>query len=577
MAETRMILKGGEQEIDLLEKATSYYNSILPKYWEKKENNTIDLILRHPQKEDGFSLPDKEEYEIDDILKTLEKHRQRQYNKQKDYSNPQYKDEFWSAYADYVAKRDSEIIINSKKENDMENITPKQEQNTNMIGGTIREIAGKSLSDKNYLYLFDEGTKNTIDAYLKTKPNIEPIKLTPQDNLALAERWQQEINNPTEMSKGMTINQIAEKEANYHSLYNHGIKQTQNLHNMNNTQEINKEKINSFVNDVIFTQKNETEQEHTERYTQKWNELSGDEKAYVKEKGADIAVSSIGEAYYEDIFMPREKENEIIADFNSKIEKLSAEEVVTKKHNEPRKEFDIIEHLNNQMKYLGFGDNHKEEIQKGIDSNDKSFQIKTTSDRVMEGNQVDFAVNFNQSEKGGVFLNSFDARLITQDGEERSHNFKLNFTAKEAINLLEGRAVKTEFTNSKTNEPFEAFVRLKFNEPKNEYDNYKLEFHKANEIDTAKIVELSGLKFEKPEYKDFVVKSLEKGNITNVKFTHEGNEIEGKAVLNPQYKNLNLYDKDMNRLNTNKPLQGLEQDNSHEKNNVRQQNISRSI
>lgn len=46
-------------------------------------------------------------------------------------------------------------------------------------------------------------------------------------------------------------------------------------------------------------------------------------------------------------------------------------------------------------------------------------------------------------------------------------------------------------------------------------------------------------------------------------------------MLNPQYKNLNLYDKDMNELNTNKPLQGLEQDNSHEKNNVRQQNISR--
>lgn len=97
-----------------------------------------------------------------------------------------------------------------------------EQENSQMIGGTILEIAGKSLSDKNYLYLFDEGTKNTIDAYLKTKPNIEPIKLTPQDNLALAERWQQEINNPTEMSKGMTIDQIAEKEANYHSLYNHG-------------------------------------------------------------------------------------------------------------------------------------------------------------------------------------------------------------------------------------------------------------------------------------------------------------------------------------------------------------------
>ena len=42
------------------------------------------------------------------------------------------------------------------------------------------------------------------------------------------------------------INQIAEKEANYHSLYNHGIKQNQNLQNMDNTQEINKEKMNSM-------------------------------------------------------------------------------------------------------------------------------------------------------------------------------------------------------------------------------------------------------------------------------------------------------------------------------------------
>jgi hypothetical protein len=51
--------------------------------------------------------------------------------------------------------------------------------------------------------------------------------------------------------------------------------------------------------------------------------------------------------------------------------------------------------------------------------------------------------------------------------------------------------------------------------------------------------------------------------------------VEGKAVLNPQYKNLNLYDKDMNRINTNKPLEGLEQENKHEKNNVKEQSIKR--
>ena len=37
-----------------------------------------------------------------------------------------------------------------------------------------------------------------------------------------------------------------------------------------------------------------------------------------------------------------------------------------------------------------------------------------------------------------------------------------------------------------------------------------------------------------------------------------------------------LYDSDMNRINTNKPLEGLiEQDNKHEKNNVKEQSIKR--
>lgn len=155
----------------------------------------------------------------------------------------------------------------------MENITPKQEQNTNMIGGKIREISGKSLADKNYLYLFDEGIKNTIEAYLKTKPNLEPIQLTPQDNLALAERWQQEIKQPSEMSKGMTINQIAEKEANYHSLYNHGIKQTQNLQSMETLTP--REKVQELFNEIKET-------------------FSPIEKAYFQRKLADTDNIIIG-------------------------------------------------------------------------------------------------------------------------------------------------------------------------------------------------------------------------------------------------------------------------------------------
>ena len=59
-------------------------------------------------------------------------------------------------------------------------------------------------------------------------------------------------------------------------------------------------------------------------------------------------------------------------------------------------------------------------------------------------------------------------------------------------------------------------------------------------METDKIVEKSNLIFDKPEYKDNIIKSLEKGNIVKVKFSHEDQLMEGKAILNPQYKSLNL-------------------------------------
>ena len=235
-----------------------------------------------------------------------------------------------------------------------------------------------------------------------------------------------------------------------------------------------------------------------------------------------------------------------------------------------------LDYLKNQLKYLGFGESNKlhQDLEKGINSNEKTFKIQTQSDRAMQGNEVNFTLNFNKSEKGGVFLNSFNATLKNEIGEEKTHNFGVNhFTAKEAVNLLEGRSVKTEF---KENEP--VFVKLNFAEEKNEYGNFKFQTYnqQAYGVDTAKIVEKSGLIFDKPEHKDNAVKSLEKGNIVKVKFNLDNKITEGNAVLNPQYKTLNLYDKEMNRLNTNKPIQGLDTQ-QQEKNNIRQQNISRSL
>ena len=247
-----------------------------------------------------------------------------------------------------------------------------------------------------------------------------------------------------------------------------------------------------------------------------------------------------------------------------------------------KKEFNQVDYLQNQLKYLGFGEGDKlhKDLETGINSTENVFEIKTSSDKASPGNKVDFTLKFNKTESGGVFLNSYQAVLNNDKGEEISQSFAVNrentFTAKEAVNLLEGRTVKIEFTNPKTEQLEPAFVKLNFAEPKTEKGNYNFQnFYKNYGVDTDQIVEKSNLIFDKPEYKESTIKSLEKGNVVKVKFELGDNVVEGKAVLNPQYKNLSIYDQDMNRINTNKPLEGLENDKKHDKGNVKEQSIKR--
>ena len=339
--------------------------------------------------------------------------------------------------------------------------------------------------------------------------------------------------------------------------------------------ETQQENVQNFIGKMVFSDHGKTQTELDKERLQEYKNLTPEEKNMVKEMGVREAINLIEEVGEKTI------SQEGIKKTQEHFERIinEAEKEQTTKQEEKIKspiESTQLDYLKNQLKYLGFGESNKlhQDLEKGINSNEKTFKIQTQSDRAMQGNEVKFTLNFNKSEKGGVFLNSFNATLKNEIGEERTHNFGVNhFTAKEAVNLLEGRSVKTEF---KENEP--VFVKLNFAEEKNEYGNFKFQTYnqQAYGVDTAKIVEKSGLIFDKPEHKDNTVKSLEKGNIVKVKFNLDNKITEGNAVLNPQYKTLNLYDKEMNRLNTNKPIQGLDTQ-QQEKNNIRQQNISRSL
>ena len=381
------------------------------------------------------------------------------------------------------------------------------------------------------------------------------------------------LKNDFEKLKSLQIDNIFEKNINLDEFKENLVNKikSQNLE----VKETQQENVQNFIGKMVFSDHGKTQTELDKKRLQEYKNLTPEEKNMVKEMGVREAINLIEEVGEKTISQEGIKKTQ---EHFERIINEAEKEQTTKQEEKIKSPIESaqLDYLKNQLKYLGFGESNKlhQDLEKGINSNEKTFKIQTQSDRAMQGNEVNFTLNFNKSEKGGVFLNSFNATLKNEIEEERTHNFGVNhFTAKEAVNLLEGRSVKTEF---KENEP--VFVKLNFAEEKNEYGNFKFQTYnqQAYGVDTAKIVEKSGLIFDKPEHKDNAVKSLEKGNIVKVKFNLDNKITEGNAVLNPQYKTLNLYDKEMNRLNTNKPIQGLDTQ-QQEKNNIRQQNISRSL
>lgn len=253
------------------------------------------------------------------------------------------------------------------------------------------------------------------------------------------------------------------------------------------------------------------------------------------------------------------------------------------------KQFTQLNYLKNQVKYLGMGESEKlhKDLENAILSPEKDVNVPVeynNPDKLMKGNTISFNLHIGKGEQGGIFLNSYTANLTMKNGEERTQSFKVqkenNITAKEAINLLEGRAVKIEHdkVDKETGEisRTESFIKLKLKDEKTEYGNYKYEwYNKGYGVDVDDIMKKSNLVFADDTQRERTKKHLEKGNITEVSFVHDKKEIKGFAVLNPQYKQLNLYDNGMNRLNTNKPIQKPEVENNQKNEIVKEQQISR--
>ncbi|MEB2782194.1 hypothetical protein U3A58_17510 [Algoriphagus sp. C2-6-M1] len=205
-----------------------------------------------------------------------------------------------------------------------------------------------------------------------------------------------------------------------------------------------------------------------------------------------------------------------------------------------------IQELQERLKYSGFGETLNKELEKQIKAKKSDFELNMTKE--LGDKKLEYGLHFRKSDEGRYYYNGFDAKLSTPEGKEQSQRFYHNqgVSAKEAFNLLEGRAVFKSMFN-KEGERYNAWLQLdlgskdeKGQHPVTQYhQNYGFKLEDA--VEKLLLTDMQGV-----DQRDLLHYSLKKGNIHQVGL--EGRD--GKFLLeaNPKYKTLNVYDTTGKRL-----------------------------
>ena len=210
-----------------------------------------------------------------------------------------------------------------------------------------------------------------------------------------------------------------------------------------------------------------------------------------------------------------------------------------------------LDYLQNNVKYMGFGDKQNEELANHLKEGKESFQMVYKVD--INKKPFEATLNFRKSDSSDMyFFNNYNASLEKTNGEKVEQQFYLNkgkgITAKEAYNLLEGRAVYKELTN-KAGEPYKAWVQLDF-EKKDKNENFEVkQFHENFGFNLkAAVAKYALAELDGGEKEKALIQSLQKGNIQSIAIEKDGGTHKMFVEANPQYKSVHLYDGQMKRV-----------------------------
>lgn len=209
--------------------------------------------------------------------------------------------------------------------------------------------------------------------------------------------------------------------------------------------------------------------------------------------------------------------------------------------------------MTEKLKYTGFEDRLNAQLKEEIKAEKESFTLGTTLD--IEGKKMDVDLYFKQSGiSDRYFFIKSDASLRNEnpDLESKKYTFYQNqgITAKEAFNLLEGRAVFKSLLDL-DKETYKAWLQLdlsKKDENKNfpvQQDHEKYGFNMEETLRKFPIRELND-----QTKTEWMLKSLQKGNTYPVEIQRKGLDDMMLIEANPKFKSINVYDLTMSSVKT---------------------------
>ena len=211
-----------------------------------------------------------------------------------------------------------------------------------------------------------------------------------------------------------------------------------------------------------------------------------------------------------------------------------------------------FEYLRDQVKYTGFGEGLENELKEKLGKQTQDFKLNHTT---KYGNDTASSeLHFSKSSQSDMyFFNSYKVSLKKENVPENMEqtfyiNKGNNITLKEAYNLMDGRAVNKDLTN-KDNQMYNAWVQMDFKQADNN-GNYKLkQYHQNYGFDLDQVLAKHPIKeLGNDEHKSNLLDSLKKGNRQSVIFIKDGAEQKNYIEANPQFKTINIYDSNMQRL-----------------------------